>query len=194
MGCEELIESLRKEGEEKTREIWKEAEAEAGKIRAVSSLRLEALRQENASGRASKDGSRNVLLEAGARARMIRLNSENSLCLRLYSLASNSLNFLREHLSEDIFKKLAQELPPSGWQRVKVNPNDLALAEKAFAGAEVVTDNNITGGMEAETEEGSVKVVNTFEKRLERSWPQMLPDLLADVYREVMDDGAPQKS
>ncbi len=194
MGCEELIESLRKEGEEKTREIWKEAEVEAEKIRAVSSVRLEELRQENASGRASKDGSRKVLLEAEARARMIRLNSENSLSLRLYSLASNSLNFLREHLSEDIFKKLAQELPPSGWEKVKVNPNDSALAEKAFPGAEVMADNNITGGMEAETEEGSVKIVNTFEKRLERSWPQMLPDLLADVYREVMDDGAPQKS
>lgn len=194
MGCEELIESLRKEGEEKTREIWKEAEAEAGKMRAAVSLRLETLQQDNAAGRTTAEGSRKVLLEAETRARLIRLTSENNLSARLYSLAAASIGLLREKSSEDIFNRLVHELPSAKWQRVRVNPDDSGLAEKAFAGAEVVADKDITGGMEAETEEGNVRVVNTLEKRLERLWPQMLPDLLADIRREVMDDGTPQKS
>jgi V/A-type H+-transporting ATPase subunit E len=194
MGCEELIESLRKEAEAKTREIWKEAEEEAGKIKAAVSLRLEAPERDNAAERASEEGARKVLLEAETRARMIRLTSEDSLSARLYSLASASLGLLRGERYEDIFGRLVMELPSAGWQRVRVNPDDSGLAKKSFPGAEIVADKNIAGGMETEAEEGSVRVVNTFEKRLERSWPQMLPDLLADIYREVMDSGTPPKS
>ena len=194
MGCEELIASLRKEAGERTLEIWKEAEEEAGKIRAGVSLRLEALQRDNAAGRASEEGSRKVLLEAETRARMIRLTSENSLSERLYSLAVSSLRLLRDQRYEDIFNRLALELPSPGWQRVRVNPDDPGLAKKYFPGAGIVVDKNITGGMEAEAEEGNVRVVNTFEKRLERSWPQMLPDLLVDICREVTDNATPPKS
>jgi len=191
MGCEELIESLKKEAEEKVREIWIEAEEEAGKMRAGVSLRLEALRRENASG-SSSEADQKVLLDAWNRARTIRLTSEDRLSARLYILAVSSLHLLRGKGYEDIFQRLALEIPPLGWHSVQVNQDDCDLAGKFFPDAGIAADRNITGGMEAEAEEGWVRVANTFEKRLERAWPQMLPGLIADIYREVMDDESPQ--
>jgi V/A-type H+-transporting ATPase subunit E len=194
MGCDELIESLRKEAEEKTREIWEEAEKEAGKIRADISLRLEALQRDNAAERSSDEVPRKVLLEAETGARMIRLIADDRLSVRLYSLIASSLCLLREEGYEDIFQRLVLEIPSFEWQRVRVNPDDSALAQKSFPGAEVVADKSITGGVEVEAEEGGVRIVNTFEKRLERLWPQMLPDLLGDIRKEVMDNGTPSES
>lgn len=189
MGCEELIESLRKEADARVRDIWEEAEEEAGKMRSGVSRRLEALRKDNAAGIFAGEESAKVLLEADNRARMIRLISEDRLSVRLYSLASSSLRLLRDQRCEDIFNRLALELPSLAWQRVRVNPGDAGIAIKFFPGADIATDTNITGGMEAEAEEGSVRVLNTLEKRLERSWPQMLPGLLGDIYKELINNG-----
>jgi V/A-type H+-transporting ATPase subunit E len=191
MGCEELIGSLRKEAEEKAREIWREAEEEAGKLQAGFSLRLEALRLENASGSSSEEDRQKVLLDAGNSARTIRLASEDRLSARLYILAVSSLHLLRGKGYEDIFHRLVLEIPPLGWHSVKVSQDDCDLARKFFPNAAIVADRNITGGMEVEAEEGWVSVANTFEKRLEREWPQMLPGLIADINREVMDDKSP---
>ncbi len=192
MGCEELIASLKKEAEGKVREIWREAEEEAGKIEAGFSLRLEALRLKNASGSSSGEDRQKTLLNAGNRARAIRLVSEDRLSERLYVLAVSSLHLLREDGNGDIFQRLALEIPSFEWDSVKVSQNDLDIAKEFFRGAEIVADSNITGGMEAEAGEGRVRVANTFEKRLERAWPQMLPGLIADLKKEVMDDGSPQ--
>lgn len=192
MGCEELIASLRKKAEEKVCEIWREAEEEVGKILAGIPLRLEALRLEDASGRSSEVDRLNVHQDAENRARTIRLTSGDRLSARLYILAVSSLHLLRGKGYEDIFHKLVLELPPAGWHSVKVNPNDSDLAKQFFPNAAIVADRNIIGGMEVEAEEGGVRVANTFEKRLERAWPQMLPGLIADIHREVLDDGTPQ--
>lgn len=193
MGCEELIESLRKEADEKVREIRGEAEKDAEKVRADVSLRLEALQQDNAAGKSSEEESAKVLLDAQNRARMTRLTSEDSLSARLYSLAASSLRILREQGYEDIFRKLVLELPSPGWRKVRVNPDDSELAKKFFPEAEMITDSNITGGMEVEAEGGSVRIVNTLEKRLERAWPRMLPALMDEIYREVTRNGTPSE-
>jgi vacuolar-type H+-ATPase subunit E/Vma4 len=39
----------------------------------------------------------------------------------------------------------------------------------------------ITGGLETISTEGEVRVVNTFEKRLERMWEEMLPEIMKEV-------------
>jgi vacuolar-type H+-ATPase subunit E/Vma4 len=193
MGGDELIEALRKEEEGKTREIWEEAEKEAGKIRAGLPPRIGMLRRDNAAGRSADEVYR-MLLEAEIAAKVIRLTACDRLSVRLYSLAASSLRLLRREGYEEIFERLVLELPSFGWQRVTVSPDDFALARKSFPGAEIATNMGIMGGVEAEAEEGGVKIVNTFEKRLERSWTEMLPALLEDINREVMDNGTSSES
>ncbi len=194
MGCEELIESLRKEAEEKVREIWREAEEEAGLIRANVSGRLDAMGRERPDRKSSEEEVRDILLEAENKARGIRLEAEDKLSARLYCLALSSLGFLREEGYEEIFGKLVSELPSYEWRRVRANPLDFSLAKKYFPEAEITADKDITGGVAVEGREGDVRVINTFEKRLERSWLQMLPDLLGDIRRELMDNGNPPES
>lgn len=193
MGCDELIESLRKEAETKIREIWKESEEEAGMIRANLSSRLEAMRQEGSYGQSSEGEVRKILLEAESRAKIIKLESEDKLSTRLYFLAVSCLGFLRDDNYGEIFGRLVLDLPSYEWRKVTVNPRDSGLAKKYYPEAEIETDGDIAGGMAVENKTGDVKVINTFEKRLERSWPQMLPDLFGDIRREVMDSGTPSK-
>jgi vacuolar-type H+-ATPase subunit E/Vma4 len=193
MGCEELIQALRKEAGEKTREIWELAEEEAGRIRADLSCRLEALRKDSEAVRSSDEACR-MLREADKGARVIMLTTYERLSHRLYALAASSLRLLREKAYEKSFERLALELPPFRWQRVRVCPDDSELARKFFPGAEIVIDRSISGGMEAEAEEGSIRIVNTFEKRLERSWTEMLPNLLYEINGKVIDSGTPPKS
>ena len=191
MGCEELIGSLRKEAGEKVLQIRREAEEEAVKIRTSASLRLEALRQDNASKRSVEEEAAKMLLEAEKRVRMIRLTAEDKLSARFFSLAASSLYRLRGDGYDDLFGKFVSVLPPLAWQTVKVNPADHALAKKFFPEAVIVTDGAITGGLVVEAEEGRMKVINTLDKRLEKSWSQMLPDLLHDIDQKVKENGTP---
>lgn len=191
MGCEELIGSLRKEAEEKIRQIRKDAEDAAVKIRTSASLRLEALRQDNASKRSIEEEAAKVLLEAGKKVRMIRLTAEDKLSARLFSLAASSLYRLRGDGYDDLFGKFVSVLPPLAWKTVKVNPSDHALAKKFFPESVIVPDSAIIGGLEVEADEGRMKVINTLDKRLEKSWSQMLPDLLHDIDQKVKENGTP---
>lgn len=184
MGCEELIESLRKEAARKAAGIWREAEEEAAAIRAGVSARLKEMRQYGTTGYSDEKAGQ-ILLDAGKKAQLIKLESDEALSGRLFALAISSLGILREEGYEKIFAGLALELPSYEWKRVKVNPHDTALAGKYFPGAEITADRTITGGMELEAEEGGVRVINTFEKRLERLWPQMLPGLVEEILKEV---------
>ncbi len=192
MGCDELIESLRKEADAKIRQIWKEAEEEAGVIRADLSRGLEAMKQEGPYGQPLKNDVVNILLEAESRARIIKLEYEDRFSARLYSLAASCLGFLRDENYAEIFGRLTLDLPSYEWGKVTVNPRDSGLAKEYYPEAEIAADSDIAGGMAVENKGGDVKVINTFEKRLERSWPQMLPDLLGDIRRETMDNGTPR--
>lgn len=64
---------------------------------------------------------------------------------------------------------------------MRVNPADGERAAVLFPGARIETDPAISGGMEAITEGGRMRVVNTLEKRLARGWPDILPHLLAEA-------------
>ena len=87
----------------------------------------------------------------------------------------------------EVFSRLVAELPPLSWEKVYVNPSDLALARDLFPDAEVVADGDISGGLEALAENGSIRVINTMEKRLERAWLTILPAIVQDI-REMADD------
>ena len=115
--------------------------------------------------------------------RQNRLLSERALADRLYGLARSSLPTLRNVGYRDMFMSFAQELPRFTWKTIRVNPADEALAREQFPDAEILFDKAITGGLEALSAAGEVKVVNTFEKRLESMWEEMLPEMM----REIMD-------
>jgi V/A-type H+-transporting ATPase subunit E len=187
VGRRELIESLRRDADESVREIWKEAEAEAARDREETEVRISALEQHSrvVCSKTVRQKSDSIISRAEAEAREVRFNSHAALSERLLKIALRSLRTLREKKYGEVFGGLVAELPSNEWKGVRVNPGDGGLAAGHFPGAEVVTDERISGGMEVASEGGGVVVINTFEKRLERAWPEMLPSMLEDVYEDA---------
>jgi vacuolar-type H+-ATPase subunit E/Vma4 len=192
MSCRELIDSLKKAAEERNRQIWKDAEAEAARVRSEAANKLDSLRAETAGTQSAM--ARTLLAQsisqAQNRARIIRLSAEKEVSARLYAAALSSLPALRKRSYDAVFMKLARELPQLDWQSVRVHPDDVPLARKLFPSVEIVADASITGGLDVSTLDGAIRIVNTFEKRLERAWGEIQPALIRDVYCEVYDGSA----
>ncbi|HUI67278.1 MAG TPA: V-type ATP synthase subunit E [Nitrospirota bacterium] len=187
MGSKELVESLRRAADERIKLIWQETEGEAEKVREEVSHKLDQLR-ENCSRTASlavTAAQVSAVSEANNRSRTRLLTAEKALSERLYSVALSSLLRLRGSDYREVFGRMARELPLLAWKIVRVNPEDAGLAESIFTGAEIIPDKAITGGVDAMTDGGKIRVINTFEKRLERAWVDMLPELLKIIYDVV---------
>jgi vacuolar-type H+-ATPase subunit E/Vma4 len=183
MGCRELIESLRASGDERIKAIRTEAEQEAGRIREETARRIEALQSEHARRHAAEAAKEAETLQAEANSaiRRIGLRAERALAERLYASARESLRSLRNVGYGDVFRGFARELPRFSWKKVRVNPEDVAIAREVFPGAEILPAPEIIGGLEVVSEGEEVRVVNTFEKRLERMWEEMLPDIMKEA-------------
>ncbi len=184
-----LLDALRQKAEGKASAIWQEAEAEVERIRAEASHRIEEKRAQSENDLAMLEQKllKTFTVEAEREVRKIRVAAKNTLADRLYRLALESLPRFRNQGYEDLFAALAGELPTRQWQRVKVNPADQSLARRYFPNAQVVPDQTTIGGMEVEGEEGRIRIINTLEKRLERAWPGILPDLLESLCREFLN-------
>jgi len=188
MGSKELIESLRKTSEEKIKQVWKDAENDGAAVRSEVARKLAQLRENCArkESLAVTNAQIAAVSDANNRSRAVLLATERALSERLMSLGRSILPQLRNAAYEEIFGKLAQELPSLPWKTVRVNPADIGLAKKYLNGAEIIQDNSISGGLDVMTGEGKIRVINTFEKRLERAWVDILPELLKDI-RLVLD-------
>jgi vacuolar-type H+-ATPase subunit E/Vma4 len=187
MGYRELIEALRSEGEEKIRAIRQEAEAEAEALRTKAAREIERIRAEH-DRQQSKDVadlSGEALAEAAARARAIRLRAEQELSGRMARLARASLAQLRDDRYAETFAALVRELPHHPWAVARVNPADADMAKAFFPGAKIVPDGAIIGGLEVSDRDGKIRVVNTFETRLKRSWPEIFPGLVRELEKSV---------
>jgi V/A-type H+-transporting ATPase subunit E len=186
MGATELIEALRSEGEKKALEIRRETEAEIARLRVDASARLDRLRQEYGREQlaASALAERAILAEAERKERLTRLAAENKLAERLHAMARSSLPQLRNREYDRTFSLLAAELPASAWETVRVNPADTERATGLFAAATIMADGSISGGMESTAAGGRLRIVNTLEKRLERGWPELLPELFREIGKE----------
>ena len=185
MGCRELIESLRVAGDERIKAMRAEAEQEAERVRAEAGRRIAEVRADHAAKRSAAAAARaeQYMAEANGIVRRNRLLAERALVERLYGLACSLLPTMRNVGYRDMFTSFARELPRFTWKTIRVNQADGALAREQFPDAEILFDKDITGGLEALSAAGEVKVVNTFEKRLESMWEEMLPE----VMKEVMD-------
>jgi vacuolar-type H+-ATPase subunit E/Vma4 len=183
MGCKELIESLRAGGNEKLQALRTEAEREAELIRASTAAQIAELRADYRRQRtiATTRHTEATLAEASRAGRRIRIAGERALAARLYGLAQASLPTLRQEAYPEVFAALVRELPAGDWQLIRVNPQDAALAKEHFPAAEVLTEESIAGGLEAATPGDQLRVVNTFEKRLERLWEEILPDMMKEI-------------
>lgn len=185
MGYRELIESLRKDGENRVHLLWNEVKAQAEKTRSEVSGMTKQIREEHRKRQAQvvKEQEEGIISEADHKARMIRLSAEKVLSVRLFPLALSCLHELRRHT--DVFDSLAGELPDIQWKEVRVNPEDIKIAQGFFSDSKIIPDDNITGGLEVITEDKKMRIINTFEKRLEMAWEDMLPWLVKDIYKEI---------
>lgn len=184
-----LIEELRRQGEAEKRAIWQAAEAAAAAYREAAERRWAsdqaAAEQERCAARAAR--AREIRRAAEQEGRQLAGQAEVALAERLYHLAHRVMPVLQDEVRGEMFVRLARELPDRPWNRVHVNPSDLAWAREFFPQAEVVADGDITGGVEALDQQGGVRVINTLEKRLERGWQAILPALFAEL-RSLADD------
>jgi V/A-type H+-transporting ATPase subunit E len=189
MSSKELIESLRRSGDEKIRLLRQEAEQEAGAVRTTATARIEGLRKRYADQLSAATGEETIraLAEAANRARALKLAAEKVLSERLLSSSRAALQQLRGATYPAIFEKMVLELPSLAWNLVRVHPADVNLARKYFPEAEIVPVETITGGIDVTIRDGTIRVINTLEKRLERAWNELLPPMVKDAYREISD-------
>jgi V/A-type H+/Na+-transporting ATPase subunit E len=168
MGCKELIESLRAAASERVNAVWSEADAEADNARAACAQKIEQAKEE--AGR---------IMEV--KERSMRLVADKKLADFLYSIAASRLRILRDREYDAGFQVLAQELPRFTWGSVKVHPDDVARARTFFPNAKIIATEAISGGLEVTSDDGLVTVINTWEKRLERAWEGMLPEMIKEA-------------
>lgn len=187
MDCDELIKSLRTRAEEKIQTIQREAKEEAALIQQEIELKIRSLREEYENTVTAESAKRagHILSDAQNRVRLLTISNNRKLSDRLYRLTRSSLGLLRKEEYPNVFNALALELPPLSWTSVTVNPEDAAIARTSFPGAEIIPDENISGGVDATTGENKVRVINTLEKRLERAWEDIIPDLIKEYYETV---------
>ncbi|MDI6801936.1 MAG: V-type ATP synthase subunit E [Thermodesulfovibrionales bacterium] len=190
MGYKELIEALRREGDEKARAILQEAEAEAEKIIVAAAERIKRMQEEYNLMQVStiNDQTDPILSEAEQKADATRLAAEKDISVRLYHLAVSILNNLRDEGYPDVFRLLVKELPSCKWEIVKVNPQDEKIAREYLPDSGIIIDSSITGGLEVQVKAGKIRIANTFEKRLERAWIEVLPGLMRDIYGNLTGD------
>lgn len=182
-----MIDSLRKEGEKKAQALRAETRAQADKITSETAGKIKQLREEfrkKETALIMKQGN-DVLSAAENRARSIRLSAEESLSARLFEFAGSMLHDLRDARYTAVFASLVKELPPSAWIEALVNQDDVGMALVHFPGINIIGDNRISGGIDVSAENSRQRIINTFEKRLERAWEEMLPSLIHEVRKEA---------
>ena len=186
MGLEELINTLKKNGHKQIEDIWQQARAEADSMRKQTADTIARITEEHANQLASacQKSVRNIITEAEIEAREKKLFACQKLDEVLHATALKQLPKLRELNYENVFAQLVKELPDGQWEKIKVNPSDVDLATKYFSNNIVQPDAAITGGLISVCGDGRIIVDNTFEKRLERQWSQILPELIKNIEKK----------
>lgn len=191
MGQTELEAALRRDGDVRAREIWARSELAADRLRQEQQRLLE--REEH---------DANALLqtellrlktarqtEALRGAQRCRLDTEDTVAKRLRGLAEKQLSAMAAAGGAQLFRNLAAEIPDHHWQRVQVNLRDRALAAELFPHAEIELCEDIIGGLVVLNEGERIQIENTLGKRLQHLWPELLPELMAELRRIVGEDG-----
>jgi|GEM_PF-1574207 len=190
MGREILINHLREEGRKRAAKIWRDAERNLEEYR--KRRQLEAEGSERACRREHEERVRLIrreILAQGKREAVARMiQAEARLGRRLFEIAKNLLQQLRDDDYPRAFARLLAELPPCRWEKILVNPSDITLAQGVCPdGVEVVADGSLAGGLVMISEADGVTVDNSLETRLARAWPVLLPQVMARVKEDLLE-------
>jgi vacuolar-type H+-ATPase subunit E/Vma4 len=191
LGLDELINTLKKNEQKQIGDIWQTAESEAGTIRTqvaeaiadITKIHAEQLES------ACQKSMRAIFSETEIKTREKKLFAYQALDQALRNAAVKQLAALREQNYEKVFANLVSELPERQWGKIVVNPADLELSAKFFNENSIKADPAVSGGLIALTADGKIIVDNTFEKRLERKWLHILPQLIAELEKRYETSG-----
>jgi hypothetical protein len=147
-----LIEAVQQKAAAEVAAIWANARTEAARCRDAADGSIEQHREQHDRRlqAVTAEARRAATADAVCRSRIIRNRALTAAADRAHGLARTALARLRDASYPDRFHALADELPQRQWQRVTVNPADVALARRQFPGCEITTDVAISGGVIAE--------------------------------------------
>lgn len=182
-----LISELRRKSDKRKAAIWEQARKEAGTARTEQEQKFEPVRRAGEAKIAEEEQrAAAVLIRAAEKEASARCDdARRELARRLFSLALEQLEQVREYDYGAIFERLTAELPPADWEQVRVSPLDEELARRAFPNAEIIPDETMRGGLDAVCDSGGFRVVSTLQQRLEKAWPYVLPSLLREIEEEL---------
>ena len=186
MGLEELINTLRKNGQKQIDDIWQTAESEAESLRQKIAAATDEIMQNHAEqlSSACQRSRRSIFSEADIMTRGKKLLTYRSLDRALLDAAYKQLPGLRQQNYDDVFASLVAELPETEWEKILVNPKDRTLAAKFFPEEIIDPDPSISGGLIATTADSKIIVDNTFKKRLDKKWFHLLPAIIAKIEKK----------
>jgi len=193
MGQEELAAALRRDGEERARDIWAEAERQAAAQAAETERRLLALRGEARRKRRTKLRERLAAEQLAVAERLCRERAALHRLLdeRAQQVAANWLAKLATATQRTaLFEALAAELPKGDWQELRVAAADERNARRRFPEARVLVDAETVCGLQAETAGGRIQIDNRLGTRLRRAWPELMTHLWQELQAEYEADDA----
>jgi len=187
MGREALLESLRARAAEDRAALWRDAHAAADGYRAELAA---VAAQERAKHAAALEALRRQLADetsaaVARRGRELGAKVAVTLGERCRRIAIEELPRLHDERGDELFTRLAAELPQLDWQRVEINPVDVERARARFPQAHITGNGAIHGGMDVEARDGRIRICNSLDTRLAMAWPDLLPKLLADLRPET---------
>lgn len=187
MNVEKLKQALLKQAKEQIEKYYSDADKEVEKFRVDKICELEQFKAEyNKKMEKELEKKRTeILADANKKARKMLVLAEDEFAKKVYALALAELASLRDDTYCDCFERLVRELPEYHWEEVTVNHQDVSLAAKFFPDVRINVSNRITGGFEVSAKSGTITVNNTFEKRLERAFSNIIVELLKEVYAVI---------
>jgi vacuolar-type H+-ATPase subunit E/Vma4 len=191
LGLDELIKSLKKNEQKQIDDIWHGAESEAETLRSQIADAIADLTKIHADQLASacQKSMRVIFSETEIKTRQKKLFAYQALDQALRNAALKQFPALRKQNYEQVFASLAAELPERHWEKIFVNPGDQDLAAKIFPATSIYPDPSISGGLVAVTAHDRIIVDNTFNKRLERKWHHILPQIIAEFEKRYATSG-----
>lgn len=191
MGLDELINTLKRNEQKQIGDIWQAAKSEAETIRTQVDEAIADITKIHAEQLASacQKSRRAIFSETEVKTREKKLFAYQALDQALRKAALKQFVSLRKQNYEKVFANLVSELPERQWEKIVVNPVDLELAAKFFNANSIQPDPEVSGGLVAVTANGRIIVDNTFEKRLERKWLHILPQVIAELEKRYETTG-----